>query len=108
MADPYASPTDDELSEADHAFRPDLYAGQVVLVTGGAGGIGRLIRGLIGGKQRTQGAAKANPSALVQLSDGIFATAEFGCDALPRLATVVAQHHDSALVVRQFGDVCIQ
>ena len=48
MADPYVSPTDDELVEADHAFRPDLYAGQIVLVTGGAGGIGRSICLLLG------------------------------------------------------------
>jgi citronellol/citronellal dehydrogenase len=48
MVDPFVSPTDDELAVADHAFRPDLYAGQVALVTGGAGGIGRSICLLLG------------------------------------------------------------
>lgn len=48
MIDPFVSPTDDELAVADHAFRSDLYAGQVALVTGGAGGIGRAICVLLG------------------------------------------------------------
>ena len=46
--DPYRSFSDDELAVLDHAFRPDLYAGQVALVTGGAGGIGRSICMLLG------------------------------------------------------------
>lgn len=48
MVDPFVSPTDDELAIADHAFRSDLYQGQTVLVTGGAGGIGRAICMLLG------------------------------------------------------------
>ena len=48
MIDPFVSPTDEELAVADHAFRSDLYAGQVALVTGGAGGIGRSICLLLG------------------------------------------------------------
>ncbi|MDG2112625.1 MAG: SDR family oxidoreductase [Actinomycetota bacterium] len=46
--DPYQSFSDDELAVLDHAFRPDLFAGQVALVTGGAGGIGRSICMLLG------------------------------------------------------------
>lgn len=46
--DPYRSFSDDELAVLDHAFRPDLYEGQVALVTGGAGGIGRSICMLLG------------------------------------------------------------
>ena len=41
--DPYSSWTDDELASLAHGFRDDLYKGQVALVTGGAGGIGRAI-----------------------------------------------------------------
>ncbi len=42
-SDPYSSWSDTDLSSLTHGFRDDLYAGQVVLVTGGAGGIGRAI-----------------------------------------------------------------
>ena len=42
-SDPYSSWSDADLSSLTHGFRDDLYAGQVVLVTGGAGGIGRAI-----------------------------------------------------------------
>ncbi len=46
--DPYRSYSDNELAQLEHGFRPDLFAGQVVLVTGGAGGIGRSICVLLG------------------------------------------------------------
>ncbi len=46
--DPYRSPTDAELAHLEHAFREDLFGGQVALVTGGAGGIGRSICMLLG------------------------------------------------------------
>jgi citronellol/citronellal dehydrogenase len=46
--DPYAIHTDAELAEMPCAFRDDLFAGQVALVTGGAGGIGRAICILLG------------------------------------------------------------
>ncbi|HJL98328.1 MAG: SDR family oxidoreductase [Acidimicrobiales bacterium] len=46
--DPYSSWTDDELATLAHGFRDDLYQGQVALVTGGAGGIGRAICMLLG------------------------------------------------------------
>ncbi len=46
--DPYAVHTDAELAALPCAFRSDLFAGQVVLVTGGAGGIGRAICILLG------------------------------------------------------------
>ena len=42
-ADPYSSWSDDDLASLAHGFRDDLYSGQVALVTGGAGGIGRAI-----------------------------------------------------------------
>ena len=42
-SDPYSSWSDTDLSSLTHGFRDDLYAGQVTLVTGGAGGIGRAI-----------------------------------------------------------------
>jgi citronellol/citronellal dehydrogenase len=42
-SDPYSSWSDTDLSSLTHGFRDDLYAGQVALVTGGAGGIGRAI-----------------------------------------------------------------
>ena len=46
--DPYSSWSDDELASLPHGFRDDLYKGQVALVTGGAGGIGRAICMLLG------------------------------------------------------------
>ncbi len=46
--DPYSSWTDDDLASLAHGFREDLYEGQVALVTGGAGGIGRAICMLLG------------------------------------------------------------
>ncbi len=46
--DPYSSWTDNELASLAHGFRDDLYQGQVALVTGGAGGIGRAICMLLG------------------------------------------------------------
>jgi citronellol/citronellal dehydrogenase len=45
---PYAIHTDAELAALPCAFRKDLFAGQVALVTGGAGGIGRAICILLG------------------------------------------------------------
>ena len=42
-SDPYSSWSDTDLASLAHGFRDDLYAGQVALVTGGAGGIGRAI-----------------------------------------------------------------
>ncbi len=42
-SDPYSSWADDDLASLAHGFRGDLYEGQVALVTGGAGGIGRAI-----------------------------------------------------------------
>ena len=42
-SNPYSSWSDTDLSSLTHGFRDDLYAGQVALVTGGAGGIGRAI-----------------------------------------------------------------
>jgi citronellol/citronellal dehydrogenase len=46
--DPFASHTDAELAAMPCVFRDDLFAGQVALVTGGAGGIGRAICILLG------------------------------------------------------------
>jgi len=46
--DPYAARTDAELAALPCVFRGDLFAGQVALVTGGAGGIGRAICILLG------------------------------------------------------------
>ncbi|MDP6981193.1 MAG: SDR family oxidoreductase [Myxococcota bacterium] len=46
--DPYVIHTDAELAALPCAFRDDLFAGQVALVTGGAGGIGRAICILLG------------------------------------------------------------
>ncbi len=46
--DPYSSWTDDDLASLPHGFRSDLYEGQVAVVTGGAGGIGRAICMLLG------------------------------------------------------------
>src|SRR3972149_6507807 len=40
-SDPYAGFTDEELETVPTVFRDGLFAGQVVLVSGGAGGIGR-------------------------------------------------------------------
>ncbi|HAF67689.1 MAG TPA: short-chain dehydrogenase [Acidimicrobiaceae bacterium] len=47
-SDPYSAWADNELACLPHGFREDLYEGQVVLVTGGAGGIGRAICMLLG------------------------------------------------------------
>ena len=46
--DPYKSPSDSELFVTPHAFADQLYEDQTVLVTGGAGGIGRAICILLG------------------------------------------------------------
>jgi citronellol/citronellal dehydrogenase len=46
--DPYVSYTDAELAAMPSVFREDLFAGQVAVVTGGAGGIGRAICILLG------------------------------------------------------------
>ncbi len=46
--DPYKSPSDAELFLTPHAFADKLYEDQTVLVTGGAGGIGRAICILLG------------------------------------------------------------
>jgi citronellol/citronellal dehydrogenase len=46
--DPYAIHTGAELAAMPCAFRDDLFSGQVALVTGGAGGIGRAICILLG------------------------------------------------------------
>jgi citronellol/citronellal dehydrogenase len=47
-SDPYQALSDAELFEEPSAYRHDLFAGQVALVTGGAGGIGRAICVLLG------------------------------------------------------------
>ena len=41
--DPYSSWSDSELSGLAHGFSDGLFSGQVAIVTGGAGGIGRSI-----------------------------------------------------------------
>lgn len=46
--DPYEALTDTELFKEPIAYRDDLFAGQVAVVTGGAGGIGRAICVLLG------------------------------------------------------------
>jgi citronellol/citronellal dehydrogenase len=46
--DPYHSHSFEELSELDTAFRDGLFDGQVVLITGAAGGIGRAMSVLFG------------------------------------------------------------
>lgn len=46
--DPYHSHTFAELCELDTVFRPGLLSGQVILITGGAGGIGTAMSALYG------------------------------------------------------------
>ena len=47
-SDPYHSHTFDELNALPIAYRDDLFAGQVVLITGGGGGIGTALATLFG------------------------------------------------------------
>ena len=46
--DPYRSHSIEELGELPTVFRDDLFSGQVVLITGGAGGIGTAMSVLFG------------------------------------------------------------
>jgi hypothetical protein len=48
---PYVGQTDDELMQVSTVFRDGLLRGQVVLISGGCGGIGRAIRYLSAGGQ---------------------------------------------------------
>ncbi len=85
MVDPYTSPTDDELAEADHAFRPDLYAGQIALVTGGAGGIGRSICLLLGRLGARLVVCGRNEEKLAQLVESL---GSHGIEATPVVMTI--------------------
>jgi citronellol/citronellal dehydrogenase len=69
--DPYASWTDDELAVLDHGLRSDLYSGQVALVTGGAGGIGRAICMLLGRLGARIITCGRNESKLVELEKSL-------------------------------------
>ncbi len=95
MVDPYVSPTDDELAVADHAFRPDLYAGQVALVTGGAGGIGRsicLLLGRLGAHLVVCGRSEDKLDELVTSLD------KHGIEATPVAMTIRDPHQVAELI----------
>ncbi len=83
--DPFVSPTDDELAVAEHAFRPDLYAGQVALVTGGAGGIGRAICLLLGRLGARLVVCGRDETKLAELVDSL---GSHGIDAHPVAMTI--------------------
>jgi citronellol/citronellal dehydrogenase len=69
--DPYVIRTDAELAAMPSAFRGDLFAGQVALVTGGAGGIGRAICILLGRLGATIVTCGRDPAKLDRLAGSL-------------------------------------
>lgn len=69
--DPYAAWTDEELAARPTVFRPDLFAGQVALVSGGGGGIGRALGFLFGRLGATVAACGRDPAKLAALEAGL-------------------------------------
>jgi citronellol/citronellal dehydrogenase len=64
-------PSDEELASLPTVFRDGLFAGQVVLVSGGAGGIGRAISYLFGRLGATVAACGRDPAKLARLEAGL-------------------------------------
>jgi len=95
MVDPFVSPTDDELAVADHAFRSDLYAGQVALVTGGAGGIGRSICLLLGRLGARLVVCGRNEEKLTELVESL---GRHGIEATPVVMTIRDPDQVAALI----------
>jgi len=69
--DPYAAYTDAELAALPTAFREGLFAGQVVLVSGGGGGIGRALCVLFGRLGATVAACGRDQAKLEALETGL-------------------------------------
>ncbi len=82
---PYRSFSDDELAELAHAYRPDLFEGQVALVTGGAGGIGRSICMLLGRLGARIVTCGRNEDKLSELVDSL---GSHGIDCTPLVMTI--------------------
>ena len=67
--DPYHSHTFEELCQLDIAYRNDLFAGRVILITGGGGAIGTAMATLFGRLGATIVACGRNPEPLEILSE---------------------------------------
>lgn len=84
--DPYRSHSFDELLAMPMAFRDGLFAGQVVLITGGGGGIGTAMSVLFGRLGATIVASGRTPDTLEVLAD--------------RLGAAGIAHHTQAMTIR--------
>lgn len=101
-ADPYRSYTDDELAELAHAYRPDLFAGQVALVTGGAGGIGRSICMLLGRLGATIVTCGRNDDKLAELTDSL---GRHGVSCVPTAMTIRDPEQVGDLIEQTWTDL---
>lgn len=93
--DPYAGMTDEELATAPTVFRDGLFRGQVVLCSGGGGGIGKAICYLFGRLGATIVSCGRDPARLERLAAGL---SELGIAHYTRAMTIRDPGQVSALM----------